>query len=348
MIGVDHNWRPTARWNVRTRLIGSDIEQFGETSTDTGATVWADYEMDHGWRQQWILMHFGNELQINDAGFLDRNNMNYAHWQFNRRFTELPTESRYASKDWRWRVSSDHNDHGQLLDHQFRISRESRLRNGSYEYGQVNVNSAGSRRPAHARQRRRSSCRRTSTASSSTSGRAWAAGVTTSKWKRIAAGWPATTTSATGSKIEPRYFISDALNVYVGLELERTPDWLVWQQDTLFGSFDRHQTNVSAGFNWIMTDRHELRLKLQAIGLDADLRQAYRVDAAGNSIPTDEPVSDFSVSNLGLQIRYRYELAPLSYLYVVYGRGGFEQEETAKGSDRWSATASACATTSSC
>ena len=83
-----------------------------------------------------------------------------------------------------------------------------------------------------------------------------------------------------------------------------------------------------------MTDRHELRLKLQAIGLDAELQQAYRVDAAGNSIPTDEPVSDFSVSNLGLQIRYRYELAPLSYLYVVYGRGGFDQEETAKGSDQ--------------
>jgi len=61
---------------------------------------------------------------------------------------------------------------------------------------------------------------------------------------------------------------------------------------------------------------------------------AYRVDAAGNSIPTDEPVSDFSVSNLGVQLRYRYEFAPLSYVYVVYGRGGFEQENTAPGSDQ--------------
>ena len=49
--GVDHNWRPTARWNVRTRLIHSDIEQAGQSVTDHGATVWADYEMDHGWRQ---------------------------------------------------------------------------------------------------------------------------------------------------------------------------------------------------------------------------------------------------------------------------------------------------------
>ena len=35
--------------------------------------------------------------------------------------------------------------------------------------------------------------------------------------------------------------------------------------------------------------------------------------------------------NLGFQIRYRYELAPLSYLYVVYGRGGFDQEPTDEG-----------------
>ena len=49
---------------------------------------------------------------------------------------------------------------------------------------------------------------------------------------------------------------------------------------------------------------------------------------------SEEPVSDFSVSNLGVQLRYRYEFAPLSYVYVVYGRGGFEQENTAPGSDQ--------------
>ena len=29
VFGVDHNWRPTARWNVRTRVFGSDIDQAG-------------------------------------------------------------------------------------------------------------------------------------------------------------------------------------------------------------------------------------------------------------------------------------------------------------------------------
>ena len=114
---------------------------------------------------------------------------------------------------------------------------------------------------------------------------------------------------------------------------KRTPDWLVWQQDTLFGSYDGRQADLYAGFDWIMTSRHELRMKLQAIGLDSELRQAYRVDPTGHAVATDEPVDDFSVRTLALQIRYRYELAPLSYLYVVYGRGGFEQTTTPADSD---------------
>ena len=39
-------------------------------------------------------------------------------------------------------------------------------------------------------------------------------------------------------------------------------------------------------------------------------------------MPTNDPVDDFSLSNLGFQVRYRWEFKPLSYLYVVYGRGG--------------------------
>ncbi|HEX6638138.1 MAG TPA: DUF5916 domain-containing protein [Steroidobacteraceae bacterium] len=324
--GIDHDWKPTARWNIHSRLFGSDIDDGAEGDTqDVGATVWADYEMDHGWRQQWIAMYFGDELEINDAGYLARNNTKYLHWQVNRRFTELPAESRYASKDWRWRLSTNYSATGQRLNHQFRMSRESRLRDGSYEYAQINVNSAGIddlilrgngfvNLPPNLntyfefdRPRK-------------------------GNW-----GFHAEAEIDTGGlegnhrvgywiELTPKYFISDAFNVYLGLTSSRNPDWLVWQEGTLLGSFDRRNAEVSAGFNWTMTNRQELRLKLQAIGLDADLRQAWRIDAAGNAVETSESVDDFSVRNLGVQLRYRFEIAPLSYLYVVYARGGFRNE----------------------
>ncbi|KZC34885.1 MULTISPECIES: hypothetical protein [Rhodanobacter] len=57
------------------------------------------------------------------------------------------------------------------------------------------------------------------------------------------------------------------------------------------------------------------------------MRGGYRVQANDRAAASDEPVDDFAVRNLGLQIRYRYELAPLSYLYVVYNRGGCAMDE---------------------
>jgi hypothetical protein len=324
VLGIDHNWRPTARWNVRTRVFGSDITDDDGDSTDYGATVWADYEMDRGWRQQFMYMHFGDELQINDAGFLQRNDMNYAHYQVNRRFTELPKESRYASKDWRVRLSTVRNDQGDLLNHQFRISRESELRNGSYEYGQINVNSAGY-----------------DDLLTRGNGNLWIPANFNSyfdyqrprvgNWgyevelNLFSGGLSGNDKVGYTIHVEPKYFISDAFNVYAGVLHDFTPDWLIWDRENLIGSYREHQTNFDLGFNWIMTNRHELRLKLQAIALSADLQQAYRVEN-GNAVPTDEPVDDFSVQTLGVQLRYRYEFKPLSYLYVVYGRGGYQQE----------------------
>jgi Domain of unknown function (DUF5916) len=331
--GVDHNWRPTARWNVHTRLIGSDIEQDGTRSRDTGTTVWADYEMNHGWRQQWIAMHFGNALQINDAGFLSRNSTNYLHWQVNHRSAALPAESRYASKDWRWRISTDYNDHGQRLNDQFRISRESRLRNGSYEYGQINFNSAGVEdllTRGHGVLKMPANFNSYFDYERPREGN-WAYEV---ELEAFSGGLSGNDKVGYSVNVEPKYFISDAFNVYVGVKISRTPDWLVWQRDNLIGSFDNRETDFSAGFNWTITNKQELRLKLQAIGLNADVRQGYRIDTAGNATPSDETVEDFGVRNLAVQFRYRYELAPLSYLYIVYGRGGFEQDAFTESSGR--------------
>ncbi|WP_454831944.1 DUF5916 domain-containing protein [Pseudoxanthomonas wuyuanensis] len=326
VLGVDHNWRPTPRWNVRTRVFGSRIDEAGDRQRDLGATLWADYEMDRGWRQQWIAMHFGNDLQINDAGYLSRNSTNYLHWEVRKRFAEQPQISRYSSKEWRWRVSSNHNNRGEHLSDQFRMSRESRLRNGSYEYAQININSAGVddlltrghgslkvpwrwnayyefERPRKGN---------------------WAHEL---EAELTTGGLSGTDKVGYSFDYEATYFVSDAFSVYGGVYGDRTPDWLVWQYDNLIGSFDGREWHINAGLNWNIGDRQELRVKLQALAVDARQRQAYRVMPGGGGVRSADAIDDFSLNNLGFQIRYRYELAPLSYLYVVYARGGSSFEE---------------------
>lgn len=72
---------------------------------------------------------------------------------------------------------------------------------------------------------------------------------------------------------------------------------------------------------------------MQALGLDAVNQRALRVAADGTLLPSEDDIDDFSLRNLGFQIRYRYELAPLSNLYVAYGRGGNACDQFANGAD---------------
>ncbi|MGH8090254.1 MAG: DUF5916 domain-containing protein, partial [Rudaea sp.] len=108
---------------------------------------------------------------------------------------------------------------------------------------------------------------------------------------------------------------------------EHTPDWLIWQHDNLIGRFNQHTLELDSGFDWYASKRQQLRLKLQAIGLDARIRGAFEVAADGAAVPSGTPVNDFRLRQLGVQLRYRFELAPLSYLYVVYGRGGYALDD---------------------
>ena len=322
VLGVDHDWRPNARWTIRTRVIASDIEQAGQQrARGSGATVWADYEMARGWRQQFMAMHFGDSLEINDFGYLSRNDLNYGHYQVSKRVTDLPADSAFASHDWRARITAKRNDHGLALPYQFRLMRQSQLRDGSSLYGQVNVNSAGvddritrGRNPlqlppnfnAHAEFSRPRKG-------------AWAFDAYANV---LSGGLSGNDKIGWSAGVAPTWFANDALSFTLDFSAERLPDWLVWQGDNRVGSFAERSVQLNGAMNWTIDNRQELRVKLQALGLEARARQGWDAQPDGHALASAVPVDDFSLRNLGFQVRYRYELAPLSYVYVVYGRGG--------------------------
>ncbi|MGH8216911.1 MAG: DUF5916 domain-containing protein [Rhodanobacteraceae bacterium] len=324
VLGIDQHWQPNAALTIATNLVGSDIDQSGRDSKGLGATFIADYVMGNGWRQQWLGMYFDDRLQVNDFGYLARNDLEYAHWEVQKRITDLPTDSSYRDHDWHFRIDALDNTQGLNLRRQLRIERESNLRDGTNEDIELNVNTAlwddlltrghGALflPPSFSLRVERHAPRH---------------GDWSHEWEFDLETGGLRGNRRLGYELEivPTYFISDALSLSVGADYVYTPGWLVWQHDNLIGSFDRRSLELESGFDWYISGRSELRVKLQAIGLDARLRDAYRVAANGRAVASDEPVDSFGVRTLGFQVRYRYELAPLSYLYVVYGRGGYEQ-----------------------
>ena len=118
---------------------------------------------------------------------------------------------------------------------------------------------------------------------------------------------------------------------------------------TCIGTFDEHAQQLDAGVNWNFGGNQELRVKMQALGLECGPAPGLaRRCRTARRCATNDPIDDFSLSNLGFQVRYRWEFKPLSYLYVVYGRGGDLFNEFAADQTRDAlADAFTCATANS-
>ena len=108
----------------------------------------------------------------------------------------------------------------------------------------------------------------------------------------------------------------------MGLELQRNSDWTLWRGDNLLGTYGSEQAFLNAGTVWLIGSKQKLSVRLEALGQEAETKRSWRVAADGRPVRSDDALNDFALRNLGFQVRYRYEFAPLSYLYLAYVRGG--------------------------
>ncbi len=101
--------------------------------------------------------------------------------------------------------------------------------------------------------------------------------------------------------------------------------WLLHQGGRQFATFAAEEWQTRLSFNFFLTARQQLRAALQWVGIDASAQDYYLVpERPGallpDSLPDGAAPADFSISTLNLQLRYRWEIAPLSDIFVVYTR----------------------------
>ena len=128
-------------------------------------------------------------------------------------------------------------------------------------------------------------------------------------------------------KIAGSYFPNDNLKINMGYRIRKENEWLIWTEDNKFGLYDSEQDTVSIGLNWFRGNKHEIRLKSQFIALQADNPQSLISDSGGYLYNSDNLIEPFTQGVVSFQVRYKYEIAPLSYLYLVYSKGGTNYDE---------------------
>ena len=102
--------------------------------------------------------------------------------------------------------------------------------------------------------------------------------------------------------------------------------WLLHQQEKDFTSFFHQKWETDFKFNYFINAKQQLSLNLQWVGIQAQENDFYTIDAEKyklNQISKPYAESDnFSVSDLSIQIRYRWQIAPLSDVYFVLTKSG--------------------------
>jgi hypothetical protein len=326
---VDANWKPSATWTVRPLLLRSDVEQAGIRRRGTGAGVVADWDMPGPWRQQYFALWADDALQLNDLGYQERNDFRLFEWETGYRVDGLPEDSRFASHDWEFELVHRENTSGLRLADNASLYLNSQRRDGGSQYGMLRwrapafddrisrgngaLRLQGGPELFVERERPRSGDQR------------WGWYANFNVYPNAVSGH-----SLYGG-VRPRLHLGDRFNIDLGLYLWRQGDWLLWQDGREFGSFRTQRAELYSNLNWFFGERQELRLKLQAIAIDASAKQARRLLPGGRLVDSDAPLEDFQLRNLGFQIRYRYALDRLSDVYAVYSRGGYVIDDEQRG-----------------
>ena len=116
-------------------------------------------------------------------------------------------------------------------------------------------------------------------------------------------------------------------NFIMGLEA-RYKDrngWLLHQEDENFTSFIGELWAPEFSVEFFPSAKQQLQVSLQWLGIRGDEDRFYTlpadsVDLVEGAKPVGADDDSFSISQLNLQVRYRWQIAPLSDLFVVYQR----------------------------
>ena len=129
-----------------------------------------------------------------------------------------------------------------------------------------------------------------------------------------------------GWKNSSRAFIKfmplDNLSFNMSYNHSEEKNWLNWLDDNLLATYERKQRTSVFELEWFKNNQHELRIKAQLVAFTGRNPTPYLGNEKGKLVPIDLSISPITISELAFQVRYRYEIMPLSYLYLVYSKGG--------------------------
>lgn len=308
------------RWNVDGQVISSDSDERG-----SGRGAFADiiYSPRQGIRHNLQLTAFDDKIDVNDLGFQQRND-NMEAWY---RFEWIKTDLKFV-RNFRFNpfLRYEENRAGDRTNNMLPLINMSATLNNldrvSVQFQQFpkrydDRNSFGNGTFA-TRERTSYFLDYTTNPSLPVS---------------ISAGYSSIGELVSGRTLETRTGVTwrpmDNVNLSARIAYNDRSGWLLHQGGQDFTAFDATQWEGQVNVDYFATAKQQLTMALQWVGIKAfeDVfyylpRQAETKNRDLIKVPKPAgPTDSFSLSQLNFQLRYRWQIAPLSDLFVVYTRG---------------------------
>jgi hypothetical protein len=327
---LDGQWYPVAGFSLRGQAIATQVEQhanpfnLGTGLDQQGSGAWLRGDFTPGPRllQRLELSRYDRDYQINDLGYMRRNDLIEFFSTTSLYTRRYPEDSRLQSSQWQFEALVRENLDGDRIGASGQVARSLRLRDTTAVDGYVvfrapfveDLITRGNGKvklPTRHEARLRVETPRL--------GRWRVAGALRYLEEGVGGG-------AWELSLEPTLYLSEDFTSSVRVVRLDSSDWLIWRGGNRLATFERDQFSAFWNLNWFPAARHEFRLRAQYIGLRAAAQRSFVAD--GGRLH-EQPLSagDFALATLGMQLRYRYEFAPQSELFLVYSRGGGDEFE---------------------
>ena len=315
---VDYLYNFTEKIQLNGQLINTSIDSPLRDFSDNGGWFSVQQQVSDTWTHSIQMSYYGDNFEVNDLGFLRRNNLRTVNYSTTfQDFTfagNSPIQRNQISAD----IFHSENAEGEHLNTSLNFSDSLNFVNTSNANlnislftggtddlitrgnGNLNTESGGNMNVIFFADQRNNF-----------------------QW-HLRGNYFNETVDGEGYFIHfhPSYQFSDRFQLRVGSTYTNSKDWLLWQNGTQLNTFDQERLLTEIEFSANFSRKQEFSLKFEWIALQATGREAFMVDGAGDLHELNVPVESFNLSNVALQLHYRYEIAPLSNIYVVYSRGG--------------------------
>ncbi|MFT7220543.1 MAG: hypothetical protein ACI8Z1_002160 [Candidatus Azotimanducaceae bacterium] len=117
---------------------------------------------------------------------------------------------------------------------------------------------------------------------------------------------------------------NDQFAVSLNVRYRYRDGWLLHQEDRNLTTFKTEEWTPKLSVDYFLTARQQFRFSLQWFGVKAKEDEFYRVsNEPGDLLEVSKPIGpddSFTLSDMTMQLRYRWEIAPLSDVFLVYTR----------------------------